>query len=103
MSYLPDFTAVLMALSAWLKPSAEPRPRKQSEWPGPSCLPKPRSPAELGALLTDGDGGDLRVLLSCQVFHVPAGVIPRHRAHEDRSVGLHLKAQMWAWLSCEAH
>lgn len=29
-AYLPDFTAVLIALSAWLKPSAEPGTRKLS-------------------------------------------------------------------------
>lgn len=29
-AYLPDFTAVLIALSAWLKPSAEPGARKLS-------------------------------------------------------------------------
>ena len=29
-AYLPDFTAVFMALSAWLKPSAEPGAKKLS-------------------------------------------------------------------------
>lgn len=73
-AYLPDFTAVLMALSAWLKPSAEPGTRKHSV---SQAHEAPLAPCA-GQGLTDGNGGDLCVLLGRQVLHVPTGIVARH-------------------------
>lgn len=42
-------------------------------------------------ILTNGNGSDLCVLLRGKILNMPTGIIPRHRAHQDRRVWLHLE------------
>lgn len=47
----------------------------------------------MSVFLTNGDGGDVFVLLCCQISDQAAGVVARHRAHQHWDAGLHLHGE----------
>lgn len=91
-THLPDFTAVLIALSAWLNPSAEPK-RTTLPMFRNVYLPVFRSiwSDKIYENVTNSNRGDLCVLLCRKVFNMSTSIIARYRAHQDRCVRLHLK------------
>ena len=63
----------------------------QSDTELESALWQTRVSADALRSLTNGDGGDVFVLLSSQISHQAAGVVPGHRAHQHRGSRFHLK------------
>lgn len=89
-TYLPDLTAVLMSLSALLKPSAEPVNSGKAQSFNYNSLTKLQMVFSY-CFHTNRDGGDLPVLLSSKISDQAAGIITWHRAHQHWSAGLYLQ------------